>query len=68
MTRNSATSLITKTYDDEIIFSRSDNWRGNEIKEREVHIAIEKVIIDDFNDDTIDIALIFNIAKNQGEY
>ena len=61
-------TAIAIALDNEIIFSRGDNWRGNEIKEREVRNAIEKVIIDDFNDNTIDIDLIFNIAKNQDEY
>ena len=51
-----------------IISARSDEWRGNEFKEREVCYAIARVILDEFGNDTIDIDKIFNIAKNQDEY
>ena len=57
-----------KAIDDAIKDARSDEWRGNRFKELEVRNAIEKVISDDFGDNTIDIEKIFNIAKSQDEY
>ena len=46
----------------------SDAWRGSRNKEIEVRYAIEKVIVDDYKNDTIDVDKIFNIAKNQNAY
>ena len=54
--------------DEAIIDARSDEWRGNIFKELEVRNAIEIVILDDFDDDTIDVDKIFNITKSQDEY
>ncbi len=54
--------------DEAIYEARSDEWRGNEFKEREVCYAITRTISDGFGYDTIDIENIFNIAKNQDEY
>ena len=54
--------------DEAIIEARSDEWRGNGFKELEIRNAIEIVILDDFDDDTIDVDNIFNIAKSQDEY
>jgi len=51
-----------------IINTRSDEWRENNFKEREIWYAIARVIRDEFGDDTIDVDNIFNIAKNQDEY
>ena len=61
-------AAMAKAIDDAIKEARSDEWRGNRFKELEVRNAIEKVISDDFGDDTIDIEKIFNIAKMQDEY
>ena len=61
-------TAMAKAIDDAIKDARSDEWRGNRFKELEVRNAIEKVISDDFGDDTIDIEKIFNIAKMQDEY
>ena len=61
-------AAMAKAIDDAIKDARSDEWRGNRFKELEVRNAIEKVISDDFGDDTIDIEKIFNIAKMQDEY
>ena len=61
-------TAMAKAIDTAIIYARSDEWRGNIFKELEVRNAIEVVILDDFDDDTVDIDNIFNIAKNQDEY
>ena len=54
--------------DSAIMEARSDEWRGNGFKEREIHRAIEIVILDDFDADTVDIDNIFTIARSQDEY
>ncbi len=59
---------MAKAIDKAIFDARSDSWRGSNFKEREVRNAIARVILNDFDDNTIDIEKIFNIAKNQGEY
>ncbi|MDE0684088.1 MAG: restriction endonuclease subunit R, partial [Candidatus Poribacteria bacterium] len=61
-------TAMAKAIDEAIIDERSDEWRGNGFKELEIRNAIEIVILDDFDDDTIDVDKIFNIAKNQDEY
>ena len=61
-------TAMAKAIDDAILGVRRDNWRGNRFKEREVGNAIAKVILDKFDDDTINIENIFNIAKSQDEY
>ncbi len=61
-------TAMAKAIDDAIKDARSDEWRGNRFKELEVRNAIEKVILDKFDDDTINIENIFNIAKSQDEY
>ena len=59
---------MAKAIDKAIFDARSDSWRGSNFKEREVRNAIAKIILNDFDDNTIDIERIFNIAKNQSEY
>ena len=61
-------TAMAKAIDDAILGVRRDNWRGNRFKEREVGNAVAKVILDKFDDDTINIENIFNIAKSQDEY
>ena len=58
---------ITIAIDESIKDERSDAWRGNRIKELEVQNAIE-MVNDEYDDITIDVDKIFNIAKNQDEY
>ncbi len=59
---------MAKAIDKAIFDARSDSWRGSNFKEREVRNAIARVILNDFDDNTIDIEKIFNIAKSQDEY
>ena len=59
---------MAKAIDKAIFDARSDSWRGSNFKEREVRNAIAKIILNDFDDNTIDIEKIFNIAKSQEEY
>ena len=61
-------TAMAKAIDEAIMNARSDEWRGNSFKEREICQAIEMVILDDFNNHTIDIDKIFNIARSQDEY
>ena len=61
-------TAIARAIDEAIIDARSDEWRGNGFKELEIRNAIETVTLDDFDDDTIDVDKIFNIAKSQDEY
>lgn len=49
--------------DREILYVRKDSWRGNRMKEREIKIAIQKILPEGY-----DIEEIFNIVKNQDEY
>ena len=61
-------TAIAKAIDEAIMDARSDEWRGNRFKELEIRNAIEMVISDAFDDDTIDIDKILNIARSQDEY
>ena len=58
---------IAIAIDESINNEMSDAWRGNRIKEIEVQNAIE-MVADEYNDITIDVDKIFNIAKSQDEY
>ena len=61
-------TAMAKAIDVAIMDARSDEWRGNSFKEREICRAIEIVLLNDFDDDTIDVDNIFNIARSQDEY
>lgn len=58
---------IAIAIDESINNEMSDAWRGNRNKEIEVQNAIE-MVVDEYDDITIDIDKIFNIAKSQDEY
>ena len=49
--------------DYEIIYTKKDDWRGTEIKKREVRYAIKKHIKDE-----AEVQRIFEIVKNQPDY
>jgi type I restriction enzyme R subunit len=49
--------------DYEIIYTKKDDWRGTEIKKREVRYAIKKHIKDD-----AEVERIFEIVKSQPDY
>ena len=61
-------TVMAIAIDEAIMDARSDEWRGNRFKELEIRNAIEMVISDDFDDDTVDVDKIFNIARSQDEY
>ena len=58
---------VAVAIDESINNEMSDAWRGNRIKELEVQNAIE-MVADEYDNITIDVDKIFNIAKNQDGY
>lgn len=48
--------------------SKEDDWRGHRLKERKVRQAMARVITEEFGDYAVDVAPLFEIVKNQGEY
>ena len=54
--------------DEAIHKARSDEWRGNNLREREVRYTIARVILDEFCDDNVDVDKIYNITRSQDEY
>ena len=54
--------------DNNIRENKSDEWRGNRIKERQVEIAIRKSLEDSDITEENEIKKIFDLVKNQNEY
>ena len=48
--------------------NKSDSWRGNRIKEKEVRIAIRKALEESNITDESKVDAIFELVKNQNEY
>jgi type I restriction enzyme R subunit len=48
--------------------NKSDSWRGNRIKEKEVRIAIRKALEESNINDKSKVEAIFELVKNQNEY
>ena len=48
--------------------NKSDSWRGNRIKEKEVRIAIKKALEESNITDEHKVDAIFELVKNQNEY
>jgi type I restriction enzyme R subunit len=48
--------------------NKSDSWRGNRIKEKEVRIAIRKALEESNIKDESRVNAIFELVKNQNDY
>jgi len=59
---------LANDLDEEIRSTKKDDWRGNRIKEREVEMAIKRVLREYDIDNTEELKRIFDLVKNQREY
>ncbi len=55
--------VLTLALDAEVRKVKQDGWRGNRLRERELKLAVKKVLPSDFNLDAV-----FDLIKNQREY
>ena len=67
-TDNARRAQIALALDETIRSVRRDDWRGHILKEREVHRAIEKVVLTELDDNTVSTDVLFELVKNQDEY
>ncbi len=60
--------LLANELDEQIGTVKRDDWRGNRIKERELEIAIKKVLRKHCIDEETEIQRVMDLIKNQRKY
>ena len=60
--------LLANELDEQIYTVKRDDWRGNKIKERELEIAVKKVLRKYDFDEEAEIQRVMDLIKNQREY
>jgi type I restriction enzyme R subunit len=59
---------LANELDERIRTEKRDDWRGNRIKERELEIAVKKVLREHDIDEDAEIQRLMDLIKNQREY